>query len=50
MKLFGFNNSSAFVSATTGASMVWKPGIAALGTARQVRTRNFLIRPSFIPL
>ncbi len=50
MELFGFNNSAAFVDAATGASMVWKPGITALGTARQVRARNFLMSPSFITL
>jgi hypothetical protein len=48
MELFGFNYGTAFVSAATGASMVWKPGITALGTARQVRARNFLMSPSFI--
>ena len=50
MELFGLNNSAAFVSATTGASMVWKPGITALGTVRQVRANNFLMSPSFITL
>jgi hypothetical protein len=50
MELFGFNNSAAFVGSATGTSMVWKPGIAALGTVRQVGTRNFLMSPPFITL
>jgi len=36
-KLFDFNYSAALICAATGACMVWKPGITALGTTGQIR-------------
>jgi len=36
-KLFDINYSAALICAATGAYMVWKPGITALGTTGQIR-------------
>jgi len=34
---FDINYSAALICAATGACMVWKPGITALGTTGQIR-------------
>jgi hypothetical protein len=49
-KLFGFNYSAALIRAATGACMVWKPGITALGTTGQIRGCNLLMSPPLITL
>jgi hypothetical protein len=49
-KLFDFNYSAAFIRAATGACMMWKLGITALGTTGQIRACNLLVSPPLIPL
>jgi len=49
-KLFGFNYSAALIRTATGACMVWKPGITALGTTGQIRGCNLLVSAPLIPL